>query len=303
MNGGRRKRGNMQRKKYLFSVLAIIFWASSLSAAEPLKVYSVNYPLQYFAERIGGEHVTVTLPVPPDVDPAYWFPDKRTIANLQEADLILLNGAGYAQWVDKVSLSRSKIVDTSRKFRAYYIQTQAATHSHGAEGKHAHENLAFTVWLDFDMAVKQAEAILTAFSRKKPEQHKIFNANYRQLVEDLLALDRNMETLTADHSPPLIASHPVYQYMTRRYRLNLKSLHWEPDEMPSTAQRMELEKMLSDHKAKWMIWEGEPIKEMEEMLASMGISSLVFDPCANVPETGDFLLIMQENVKSLQKAF
>jgi len=293
----------MQRKKYLFSVLAIIFWASSLSAAEPLKVYSVNYPLQYFAERIGGEHVTVTLPVPPDVDPAYWFPDKRTIANLQEADLILLNGAGYAQWVDKVSLSRSKIVDTSRKFRAYYIQTQAATHSHGAEGKHAHENLAFTVWLDFDMAVKQAEAILTAFSRKKPEQHKIFNANYRQLVEDLLALDRNMETLTADHSPPLIASHPVYQYMTRRYRLNLKSLHWEPDEMPSTAQRMELEKMLSDHKAKWMIWEGEPIKEMEEMLASMGISSLVFDPCANVPETGDFLLIMQENVKSLQKAF
>jgi len=293
----------MQRKKYLFSVLAIIFWASSLSAAEPLKVYSVNYPLQYFAERIGGEHVTVTLPVPPDVDPAYWFPDKRTIANLQEADLILLNGAGYAQWVDKVSLSRSKIVDTSRKFRAYYIQTQAATHSHGAEGKHAHENLAFTVWLDFDMAVKQAEAILTAFSRKKPEQHKIFNANYRQLVEDLLALDRNMETLTADHSPPIIASHPVYQYMTRRYRLNLKSLHWEPDEMPSTAQRMELEKMLSDHKAKWMIWEGEPIKEMEEMLASMGISSLVFDPCANVPETGDFLLIMQENVKSLQKAF
>ena len=293
----------MQRKKYLFSVLAIIFWASSLSAAEPLKVYSVNYPLQYFAERIGGEHVTVTLPVPPDVDPAYWSPDISAISNYQKADLILLNGAGYAQWVSKVSLPRSKIVDTSRKFRAQYIQTEAATHSHGAEGEHAHENLAFTIWLDFGMAVKQAEAILTAFSRKQPEQHKYFDANYRQLVEDLLALDKSMETLTTDHSPPLIASHPVYQYMARRYGLNLKSLHWEPDEMPSTAQQVELEKMLSEHKAKWMIWEGEPLKETVEMLTSMGIGSLVFDPCANVPEAGNFLSVMQENVKLFQKAF
>lgn len=293
----------MQRKKYLLSIMAMLIWASSLSAAEPLKIYSVNYPLQYFAERIGGEHVTVTLPVPSDVDPAYWSPGISTIADYQKADLILLNGAGYAQWVSKVSLPRSRIVDTSRKFRDRYIQTEAATHSHGAEGEHAHENIAFTVWLDFDLAVKQAEAILTVLNRKRPEQHKIFDANYRQLVEDLLALDKSMETLTADHSPPLIASHPVYQYLARRYRLNLKSLHWEPDEMPSIAQRMELEKMLSEHKAKWMIWEGEPLKETVEMLTSMGIGSLVFNPCANVPEAGDFLLVMQENVKSLQKAF
>ena len=30
----------------------------------PLSVFVVNYPLQYFAERIGGEHVEVVFPAP-----------------------------------------------------------------------------------------------------------------------------------------------------------------------------------------------------------------------------------------------
>ena len=38
-------------------------------SAGPLTVYVVNYPLQYFAERIGGEHVEVVFPAPgPDRD-------------------------------------------------------------------------------------------------------------------------------------------------------------------------------------------------------------------------------------------
>ncbi|MEE9607579.1 MAG: hypothetical protein V3U03_07545, partial [Myxococcota bacterium] len=43
------------------------------AAAEPeapLSVYVVNYPLQYFAEWIGGEQVVVTFPAPPGSDPA-----------------------------------------------------------------------------------------------------------------------------------------------------------------------------------------------------------------------------------------
>jgi zinc transport system substrate-binding protein len=71
----------------------------------------VNYPLKYFAERIGGDHVRVEFPAPADVDPAYWNPALAGISAFQKADLILLNGAGYAKWIAKVSLPRSKIVD------------------------------------------------------------------------------------------------------------------------------------------------------------------------------------------------
>ena len=80
-------------------------------------VYTVNYPLAYFAQRIGGEHVTVNFPAPPDIDPAFWQPDEETVGAYQSADLVFLNGAGYAKWLDVVTLSASRLVDTSAPFR------------------------------------------------------------------------------------------------------------------------------------------------------------------------------------------
>jgi len=35
----------------------------------------------------------------------------------------------------------------------------------------------------------------------------------------------------------------------------------------------------------------------------MGVESLVFAPCANAPEAGDFLDVMRQNIENLKKAF
>ena len=268
-------------------------------------VYVVNYPLKYFAERIGGEHVRAMFPAPAGVDPAYWIPDISTISAYQQADLILLNGANYAKWVRKVSLPRSKMVDTSGKFKDRYITAkEVVTHSHGVEGAHAHESLAFTTWLDFDLAAKQAQAITKALSRKKPKLHDTFQKNYAGLEKDLMALDREIKTIVSKNPKlPLLASHPVYDYLARRYCLNIKSVHWEPDETPSNEQWMELRSILKDHPAKWMIWEADPMRKSQESLKSAGIKSLIFDPCGNVPDHGDFLGNMRQNIENLKRAF
>ncbi len=97
------------------------------------------------------------FPAPADVDPAYWNPDVGTISAYQQSDLIFLNGAGYAKWVDKVSLPGSKLVNTSKKFKDQYISTEdAVTHSHGPKSGHANENVAFTTWIDFELASRHA---------------------------------------------------------------------------------------------------------------------------------------------------
>ena len=231
---------------------------SFAAASSTLTVYTVNYPLAYFAERIGSDHVNVVFPAPADVDPAYWMPDREVISRYQKADLILLNGAHYAKWVEKVTLPRAKMVDTSRKFKDRYIQMEAeVTHSHGAEGEHAHEDAAFTIWLDFELAVKQAKAIEKALSRKMPAQSAVFKKNFAALEKDLLSLDQGIKKIVvSNRDKPFLASHPVYDYLQRRYSLNLQSVHWEPDEDISFTQWNELKKILQNHPAKWMIWEG-----------------------------------------------
>ena len=55
----------------------------------PLIVYTVNYPLRYFAERIGGRLVDVRFPAPSHLDPALWIPDVETVSAYQGADLFL----------------------------------------------------------------------------------------------------------------------------------------------------------------------------------------------------------------------
>lgn len=270
-----------------------------------LSVYTVNYPLKYFAERIAGDHVKVVFPLPTGIDPAYWTPDLMEISNYQKADLILLNGADYAKWVNKVSLPQSRLIDTSSGFKEHYIYTkEEITHTHGTEGKHAHENLAFTIWLDPTLAVRQAKAITEALIRKKPDLQDIFNNNYEVLTKELLTIDQEInEIVTGNRTIPLIASHPVYDYLAKRYGLNMKSVHWEPDEVPTDKQWIELRNILKDHPAQWMIWEGEPNQTIVDQLKSMGINSVVFDLCATVPEQGDFLGVMQSNVQNLKVIF
>ena len=52
-----------------------------------------------------------------------------------------------------------------------------------------------------------------------------------------------------------------------------------------------------------MVWEGEPHKATEEKLKSMGINSIIINPSGNVPQRGDFLSVMQENVHTLKIIF
>lgn len=286
-------------------LLLALYSCQVVLAEDKLQVYTVNYPLAYFAERIAGDLAQVTFPVPPDVDPAFWMPNPETIAAYQAADLILLNGAGYAKWTAKVSLPRSRTADTSREFRDAYIQTSdGIAHSHGPGGEHSHGGVAFTTWPDLSLAARQAEAVARAVTRRRPEAKEQIDRNLELLQRDLLQLDERIaETSRTDPGRPLLASHPVYQYLARRYGLNLRSVMWEPEEVPSESQWSELEGILRDHPAMWMIWEGEPAHESIERLRALGVESVVVNPSANRPSSGDFLTVMTENARSLDLIF
>ncbi|MFH2204787.1 MAG: zinc ABC transporter substrate-binding protein [Elusimicrobiota bacterium] len=292
--------------KKLIGVLVVLS-LPGLSAARPpakLAVYTVNYPLQYFAERIAGDEAEVVFPAPRNLNPAFWRPQPAEIAKLQGADLILINGASYAKWVTQASLPPSRVMDTSRKYKDRYIAVPGAmTHSHGAGGEHSHSGIAGTTWLDFSLAVQQSEAILKALSRKRPDAAAKFEQNFARLKADLLALDEEMKRVVPKKSnPPLIGSHPIYQYLKRAYGLNLESVTWDPQEVPSEKLWKELELGLKSFPAKWMVWEGAPHKDSVARLQTLGMRSLVFDPCANVPEKGDFLSAMRQNIKNLDEA-
>jgi zinc transport system substrate-binding protein len=273
--------------------------------ADRLSIYVVNYPLAYFAQRIGDDDVEVVLPAPAGEDPAFWSPDAAQVAAFQQADLILLNGAGYAKWVDRVTLPSSRLVDTSAAFQDRLIELAGTvTHSHGPDSEHSHGDTAFTTWLDPTLAVAQARAIAGAMTRERSEQAAAFEERSAEIEVDWSNLDAALALVFSERGDdPWVGSHPVYQYVARRYSLNLESVHFEPDEFPDDAAWADLESLLVRHPARWMLWEGEPMVETRTRLEKLGVTSVVFDPCGNRPEEGDLLSVMQSNVENLRRAF
>ena len=277
---------------------------ASLSAASDgiISIYTVNEPLRYMAERLVDlTWAKVVLPIPTEVtDPAYWEPNVEQVAAFQAADLILLNGANYAKWVENVSLPVSRMVDTSNGFKDRFItEEDAVTHQHGPEGEHSHAGLAFTTWLDFDLAQSHAHSIYEALKQRWPDHDAALNQNWGSLVKDLKSLDEAMKSVQQQFGDtPVLGSHPVYQYLARAYGLQLHSLHWEPDSIPDATEWQKLDAYLQESPTEWMLWEGLPNAEIQKQLETRKIKWIVFSPQGGKTTDGDFLSVMKHNIES-----
>ncbi len=318
--------------------------SSSSSSSGGTRIFAVNYPLAYFAERIGGEDFEISCPVT-DGDPAFWKPSAEKLADIQNADLILLNGAGYASWAPAAGLPESATVISSRAFTDRYIH-RAGDHGHGhgdhghddhghkdhGHGEHGHDDHGhehgdhagheehaahqevdhhqqighwhFTTWLNPELAELQAKAVLGAMRQRWPDQSERFEQNFDALAADLQKLDAEFsKVLQGMENEAFLYSHPVYPYFSQRYGLKAtRDLHWEPDTEVDEAGWKELDAMLAKVTSRFMIWEGTPHPSVEQGLQERGITCIIVEPGSTMPEEGDYLSIMQENLKNLKSA-
>jgi zinc transport system substrate-binding protein len=158
---------------------------------------------------------------------------------------------------------------------------------------------AITTWLDLELAQRHADRISRALHRLLPQQGGQIKVRLAGLKQDLQRLDGRLRAAAKGRGRPLLASHPVYQYLRQRYGLNLRSLHWEPDRMPEETEWRRLAALQRAGMYRTMLWEADPLPGIRTRLREMGIATLVYNPTANRPAAGDFLTVMQGNVDRL----
>ena len=185
-----------------------------------------NYPLYFFASRIIEDVDGALEIVLPDIhgDPAFWMPSTEQIQLLQSADVILLNGAGAESWQNLITLDRRRLVDTSANVVEKLIAfDDSVQHQHGPEGEHSHRGTAFTTWLDPQLAIAQAKVLTNALIVIAPMGETQYLDNLAKLEQELTELDSRLADVFARlDDRPVLFSHPVYQYLERRYSINPK---------------------------------------------------------------------------------
>jgi len=284
-------------------IVSCLTQSQAVSAQEQATVVAVNYPLQYFAERLMGEQAEVVFPVPNGVDPSFWRPSISDISAVQSADLVLLNGAGFATWVHRVSLSRSKIVNTSAGFSDRYIATESITHSHGDGGEHSHEGIASYIWLDPSLAQLQAEAIASAVVNRGLADEALVASRLAELRADLDALNATARTALSDAADTvMIATHPRYQYFAQAYGLTIVSLEWEAGAAPNAEELDDLRQMVSKEGARVLIWESRPSEEALASTEALGLTNVVMSPLAHRSGEAGFVSALGASVSALAEA-
>jgi len=277
------------------------------SGGKPV-VLTTFYPTLYFVRRIAGDLVEVECPVPEDEDAIFWQPDEATIGRYQQADLIVVNGAEFEKWVQKTSLPSAKLVDTARPFENDFLRFEkAVTHSHGPAGEHAHEGIDGHTWVDPENAKAQAAEIHRALVKLLPDRKARLDEGLAALTKDLDELSDGFAALAG--KPPLLASHPAYNYTVKRYGWNLVNLDLDPGEMPSDEAFAKIAVLLKAHPAKYLLWESDPLPEIATRFRDeLGVASVTFSPCelmstADLVAGSDYLSVMRENLARLKPVF
>lgn len=287
----------------LAGLLAFCLSVGVSAAQDTPRIVAVNYPLQYFAQRLVADAAEVVFPVPAGVDPSFWRPSIADISAAQSADMILLNGAGFATWTAKVSLPRSRIVDTSRGLEDRLIATESITHSHGDGGAHSHTGTASYTWLDPMMALAQAEVIADALKLRGLAEPAQVDGALDALAQDLTAAHAAArDSLSAASETVFIATHPRYQYLARAYGLTVMSLEWEAGAMPNAAELEDLRALVAESGATVLIWEAEPPTQARSMVRDLGLQDLLFPPLAVPPASGSFIKAFEAGVEAMAAA-
>ncbi len=246
-------------KKLLLPLLLFIFIASACgnteeaqttadtenaATEEKLNIYTTVYPLTYFTERIGGEHVNVQSIYPAGSNEHTFEPTQQDMIALADADAVFYIGLGLEGFIDsaKKTLSNENVefVATAESIPEADLgeghsdeEEHEQGHDKGTEEEHNHAHEEGTeeahdhghevdphVWISPVLSQQIAEAVKDELVERDGENAEEYEANYEQLVEELKELDQSFEQMAAAaEQKTFFVSHSAFGYWADTYGL------------------------------------------------------------------------------------
>ncbi|MFF8351953.1 metal ABC transporter solute-binding protein, Zn/Mn family [Streptomyces chartreusis] len=172
-------------------------------AASAIPVVASTNVYGDLARRIGGAKVQVTSIISdPDQDPHSYEASTRNQLALSKAEVVIENGGGYDDFVDRMLKSAGSSPDVINA-----VEVSGKTAPKGGE-------LNEHVWYDFPTVAELAERIAAALGEADPADAAAFTQNAKEFVHLLRPLERKEARIKAEHGGEAVAiTEPVPLYM------------------------------------------------------------------------------------------
>lgn len=194
----------------------------SFSQDTPLAVAVSIPPQKYFAERIGGKYVSVTVMIPPGADPHIYEPRPRQIVALADAEIYFAIGVPFeAAWLPRFRSVNPKlnIVRTDEGIRKIPMISNEPT---GSLHNDSHEGgLDTHIWLSPALVRKIAETMHLSLASADPAHADEYHLNYEKFLNEIDALEKYLRTLFPSGIAPgkFMVFHPAWGYFAQACNL------------------------------------------------------------------------------------
>ena len=142
----------------------------------------------------------------PNIDPHDFEATTKTAKQTANADVIIRNGAGYDDWIKK--LSDKKSISAARLMNV-------------KDGQNEH------LWYNPETMSRLADELVNVFSKKMPSKKAEFKQNAAAYKKKVARLNSELEKIRAERiEKPVAVSEPVFDYSLEKMGYKVADAHF-----------------------------------------------------------------------------
>ncbi|MGW4161657.1 metal ABC transporter substrate-binding protein [Streptomyces sp. NPDC004788] len=277
-----------------------------------LGVVASFYPMQFLAQQIGGDHVSVDTLTKPGVEPHDLELKPRQVVDLGTADVILYLKGLQPAVDDAIAQSGVETtVDAATLTKLEEHGTEAGGHEHAEEAGHDHESEAGAdphIWLDPVKYAEVAKGVGAVFEKADPDHAADYKKNTDALVKKLGELNTEFAAgLKNTATRTFITTHSAFGYLAERYGLEQEGISGvDPESEPSPARVKQLQDVAKKDKVSTVFFETLASDKTARTLAGdTGLKTDVLDPLEGITDKSrghDYFEVMRANLAALKTA-
>lgn len=284
-----------------------------------LTVLAGFYPLEWAAERVGGDRVSVTSLTAPGAEPHDLELTPRDVAGVSDADLLVYL-SGFQAAVDEVAEQQAgdhswdaaeaaNLSLTSEGHDHAEDEDHAEGEDHAEDEEHAEgeESTDPHFWLDPTRLAEVGDALAEQLTELDPDGAETYEQNAAALREELESLDEEMSAgLSGCTVDTLVTSHDAFGYLAERYGLEVVGITGlSPNNEPSADQPAEISDLVTERGVTTVYTETLVDPSIAETVAAeAGVRTAVLDPLEGLTDESagdDYLAVMRANLATLQE--
>lgn len=203
--------------KHIYISFVMLLCSTAVWAQAPLRIITSASMFEDMIENLMTDEFTVQSIVPIGGDPHKYKAKPSDARNVQQADLVLVNGLTFEGWITELienSGTKAKIVRITEG-----IDVIGSLQYENSSDPHA--------WMSAANGLIYIENIKNALIELRPSSKEAIEANYETYKAKLVKLDQDIEAaikkIPVDQRV-LITSHDAFQYFGDRYNVRLEAI-------------------------------------------------------------------------------